>query len=104
VAMLAPFGPHLAQELWQVLGHEGYILDHPWPSYDPGVLERDTISLAVQVDGKVRGSIEVPADLEDKDALVGEAMNEANVARHLEGRTIARSVVVPGKIISLITS
>jgi len=104
VAMLSPLGPHLAQELWQVLGHEGYILDHPWPSYDPAVLERATISLAVQVDGKVRGSIEVPADLEDKDALVEEAMNEANVARHLEGRTIARSVVVPGKIISLITS
>jgi leucyl-tRNA synthetase len=104
VAMLSPFAPHAAQELWGILGHEGYIVDHPWPSYDPSVLERETVSLAVQVDGKVRGSIVVPAGLQDEGALVQRAMQEANVARHLKGHTIARSVVVPGKIISLITA
>jgi len=104
VAMLAPFAPHVTQELWGVLGHEGYIVDHTWPAYDPSALERETVSLAVQVDGKVRGSIEVPVGVQDEEALVEQAMREANVARHLEGRTITRSVVVPGKIISLITS
>jgi len=103
IALLAPFAPHLAQELWEMLGHDEYVVDAPWPTYDSGVLERATISLAVQVDGKVRGSINVPAGLDDKDALVTEALKEPNVARHIEGRAIVRSVVVPGKIVSLIT-
>jgi len=103
VALLAPFAPHVAQELWEMLGHDEYIVDQPWPAYDTGVLERETVSLAVQVDGKVRGSIEVPVDLDDKETLVAEALKEPNVARHIEGRTIVRSVVVPGKIVSLIT-
>ena len=101
--ILSPFAPHLGQELWEMLGHSGYVVDQPWPGYDAGVLERKNVSLAVQVDGKVRGSIEVPADLDDKDVLVAEALKNANVARHVEGRTIARSVVVPGKIVSLNT-
>lgn len=87
-----------------MLGHRGYLLDHPWPTFDAAVLERDSIRLAVQVDGKLRGTIEAPSDLEDKDTLVALAMKEANVARHLEGRSIVRSVVVPGKIVSLITA
>ncbi len=103
VALLSPFAPHLAQELWEMLGHHEYGADQLWATYDAGVLERETVSLAVQVDGKVRGSIEVPVDLVDKDALVAEALKEPNVARHIHGRTIVRSVVVPGKIVSLIT-
>ena len=104
LALLSPFAPHVTQELWEMLGHDGYIVDHPWPVYDATVLERKTVRIAVQVDGKVRGTVEVPADLTDTEALVEEASREANVARHLEGRSLARSVVVPGKIISLITS
>ena len=103
VAMLSPFAPHVAQELWEILGHDTYVVDQAWPSFEASVLERQSISLAVQVDGKVRGSIEVPASLDDKDALVAAAMEEPNVARHIEGRPIVRSVVVPGKIVSLIT-
>ena len=86
-----------------MLGHREYVADQLWPTYDAGVLERETISLAVQVDGKVRGSIEVSVDLDDNDALVAEALKEANVAKHIDGRTIVRTVVVPGKIVSLIT-
>jgi leucyl-tRNA synthetase len=103
VVMLAPFAPHLSQELWEMLGHEGYVVDQAWPTYDIAVLARESVSMAVQVDGKVRGSIEVPAGLEDKDALVAEALKNSNVARHVKGRLIARSFVVPGKIVSLNT-
>jgi len=104
VALLSPFAPHLAQELWETLGHDEYVADQLWPTYDAVVLERETVRLAVQVNGKVRGTIEVPADLDDKDALVAEAVKEPNVARHIDGKTITRSVVVPGKIVSLITT
>ena len=86
-----------------MLGHEGYVVDQAWPTYDIAVLARESVSMAVQVDGKVRGSIEVPAGLEDKDALVAEALKNSNVARHVKGRSIARSFVVPGKIVSLNT-
>ena len=104
VSLLSPFAPHIVQELWALLGHDGYVLDHPWPTYDAAVLERETVHIAVQVDGKVRGTVEVPAELTDKNVLIEEALREPNVARHLEEKTLARSVVVPGKIISLITS
>ena len=104
LALLSPFAPHVTQELWEVLGHAGYIVDHPWPSYDPAVLEAETVRLAVQVDGRLRGTIDVSADLTDEESLLQVAAQEANVARHLEGRTLVRTVVVPGKIISLITS
>lgn len=87
-----------------MLGHEDYVIDRPWPSFDSGVLERDIVRLAVQVDGKLRGTIEVPVSLSDEAALVEEAKKEPNVARHLDGRKLVRSVVVPGKIISLITA
>jgi leucyl-tRNA synthetase len=103
-ALLAPFAPHIAEELWQMMGHEGFILAHAWPSYDAAVLQRDTVAIGVQVDGKLRGTVEVPAGLADKEALVAAALEEPNVARHVEGKELARSVVVPGKIISLITS
>jgi len=103
VLLLSPFAPHVAQELWETLGHSGYLLDEPWPEYDASILAREQVRLAVQVDGKLRGTIEVPVDLLDQEALVAEAVQEPNVARHLEDRSIARTVVVPGKIVSLIT-
>ncbi len=102
-ALLSPFAPHLAQELWEGLGHDDYILDAAWPTFDEALLQLDTISLAVQVDGKLRGRVEVSADLSDQRELVAMAMENANVARHLEGKSITRSVVVPGKIVSLNT-
>mgnify|MGYP001161082783 FL=1 len=103
VLMLSPFAPHLAQELWEMLGHAGYVIDQAWPTFDTSVLARESVSIAVQVNGKVRGSIEVPVGLVDDDALVEEALKDSNVARHVKGRSIARSVVVPGKIVSLNT-
>ena len=102
-AMLSPLAPHLAQELWEALGHDDYVLDAAWPAFNSALLQLDTVSLAVQVDGKIRGRVEVPADLLDQEELVAKAMENANVARHLEGKSIIRSVVVPGKIVSLNT-
>ncbi len=100
--MLAPFAPHSAQELWEMLGQQGYILDASWPSYDPEALQTEMVSLAVQVNGKLRGRIEVPADLADEAAILDAARSEPNVAQHLQGVTLLRTVVVPGRIVNLV--
>jgi leucyl-tRNA synthetase len=100
--MLAPLAPHIAQELWEMLGREGYILDAVWPSYDPEALQTDMVSLAVQVNGKLRGRIEVSADLADEAVILDAARSEPNVAQHLEGVTLLRTVVVPGKVVNLV--
>ena len=100
--MLAPFSPHVAQELWEMLGRQGYILDAPWPSYDEVALQTEMVSLAVQVNGKLRGRVEVPADLDDEAAILDAARSEPNVAQHLERSTFLRAIVVPGRIVNLV--
>ena len=100
--MLAPLAPHIAQELWEMLGRQGYILDAPWPSYDPEALQTEMVSLAVQINGKLRGRVEVPAELVDEAAILDIARTEPNVAQHLEGVTLLRTVIVPGRIINLV--
>jgi leucyl-tRNA synthetase len=100
--LLAPFAPHLAQELWELLGHAGYILDAPWPSYDAEALQTEMVSLAVQINGKLRGRVDVPADLTDEEAILDIARSEPNVAQHLEEVTLLRTVVVPGRIVNLV--
>jgi leucyl-tRNA synthetase len=101
VLLLAPFAPHLSEELWQRLGHEASVHLQDWPTHDPAALVRDTITLAVQVNGKLRGQIEVAADA-DKDAVLAAARGEPNVARHLEGGEIVREIVVPRKLVNLV--
>jgi leucyl-tRNA synthetase len=99
VRILAPFAPHLAEELWEGLGHAETIAFAEWPSYDEAKLARDTITIAVQVNGKLRAQIEVPADAA-KDAILAEAKSAA--AKHLEGVALKREVYVPGRLVNLV--
>jgi leucyl-tRNA synthetase len=99
--MLAPFAPHLSEELWQRLGGEGSVHTRSWPIHDPAALVRDTITIAVQVQGKLRGQIEIAADA-DKETILAAAKAEPNVERHLEGHAIVREIVVPGKLVNLV--
>jgi leucyl-tRNA synthetase len=99
--LLAPFAPHLAEELWQKLGGTGSVHRQRWPVADPAALIRDTIPLVIQIKGKVRGNLEVPADA-DKATLEKLALESEVALRWLEGKAPSRVIVVPGKLVNLV--
>ncbi|MEZ6004349.1 MAG: class I tRNA ligase family protein [Planctomycetota bacterium] len=99
VCALAPFAPHLAEELWSRLGHAPSVCFAPWPDVDPAYLVDDDFELVVQVMGKVRGRTRAPMDA-DKDALA--ALAQAAIADRLEGMQIVKTIVVPGKLVNFV--
>ncbi|MFZ9229461.1 MAG: leucine--tRNA ligase [Prochlorococcaceae cyanobacterium] len=101
LVLLAPFAPHLAAELWQQLGGGGSVHEQPWPNCDASALVRDTIPLVIQIKGKVRGNLEVPADA-DKATLEQLALTSDIAAKWLEGKAPSRVIVVPGKLVNLV--
>ena len=100
MSLLQPWAPHVTEELWAGLGHER-LWEQPWPVADPSLLERDTFELVVQVNGKVRDRIEVPAGLAE-DELVERAKASERVQAHLDGKEIRQTIVVPGKLVNLV--
>jgi leucyl-tRNA synthetase len=99
--LLAPFAPHLAEELWLKLGGPAGVHSQRWPSADPRALVRDTIELVIQIKGKVRGSLAAPATA-DKSTLERLALESEVAAKWLEGKTPSRIIVVPGKLVNLV--
>ena len=102
ILALAPFAPHLADELWTVgLGQTDFLYHHPWPQADPEVAKNDEITLVVQVNGKVRDKITAPADL-SQDALQALALASPKVTEALGGNTPKKVIVVPGKLVNVV--
>lgn len=101
VIMLAPYAPHIAEELWSVLGHDASVTHAAWPSYDEALTREDTVEMAVQIMGKVRGVIEVSRDA-DQESVVAAAHADENVGRHLHGQQIRRVIYVPGRILNFV--
>ncbi|MEZ5463195.1 leucine--tRNA ligase [Dokdonella sp.] len=102
VLLLNPITPHICHALWQALGHrETLIEDQAWPKADPAAMVRDALKLAVQVNGKLRGTIEVPVSASKEDCERA-ALAEPSVLPHVEGQTIRKVVVVPGKIVNIV--
>ncbi|WP_136254976.1 leucine--tRNA ligase [Onishia niordana] len=101
VLLLAPITPHACHGLWEALGHEEPVINAEWPAFDEAALARDAIELVVQVNGKLRARLEVPADA-DKAAIEAQAMASENVQRHLEGKTVRKVIVVPGKLVNIV--
>jgi leucyl-tRNA synthetase len=99
--VLSPYAPHLAEELWAGLGHQGIIADETWPTYDPALCEDEVLEIAVQVNGKVRGRALVPRDASEQAAREA-ALGDDNVRRFTEGKQIRKVVYVPGRILNLI--
>lgn len=99
MTMLAPITPHLAEELWQLTGHSSSVHLQAWPSYDESALVKDTVNMAVQVNGKVRAQISVGADASKEEIL---ECARASVAKYLNNQDIKREIVVPGKLVSLV--
>ena len=102
VLMVAPLAPHIAEELWARLGHPGSLAQEAFPEADPALAAEATVVLPVQVNGKTRLRIEVPADA-DRDRITTILMNHPDLARYLDGATIDRFVVVPGRIANVVT-
>jgi leucyl-tRNA synthetase len=101
LSLLQPWAPHVTEELWEVLGGEGRLWERPWPEADPALLVHETFELVVQVNGKVRDRMEVPADLPEAE-LVERAKGSMKVQAHLDGKKIRQTVVVPGKLVNLV--
>jgi leucyl-tRNA synthetase len=99
--LMAPLTPHVAEELWERSGHSGSVHLQPWPNFDPAALVEDTVQLAVQVNGKVRGQVRVAADA-DQATILAAARADENVARHMAGQTVVREIVVPGRLVSFV--
>ncbi len=101
VTLLSPFAPHVAEELWELLGGTGFVCQQPWPAYDESKMATDTVQLAVQVNGKVRANIVVPADA-DNDAIIAAAQADPKVQKFTDGMELVRTVVVMGRLVNLI--
>jgi len=99
--LLYPFAPHITAELWQRCGFKGYVWEQDWPTYNKSALKSDTITITVQVNGKLRSSIQVAADAKESD-VAQLAQADENVARHLVGKTIIRQVYVPGRLVNFV--
>ena len=101
VIMLSPFVPHFCDELWEAMGETGFLFNAPWPEYDEKLTIADEITMAIQVNGKVRGSISVErtASKEDIEKM---ALAVENVQKHTEGKTVVKVIVVPGKIVNIV--
>ncbi len=101
VRLLAPFVPHICHELWEGLGHAEPLAAAGWPAWDAEALVVDEVLLVVQVNGKVRGKVTVPAGADDE-ALRQAALAEPNVARTLEGQTVRKVIVIPGRLVNVV--
>ena len=102
VVMIAPFAPHMAEELWERLGHDSGIFDGAnWPTYDEAKTRETSVKLAVQVNGKLRATVEGPAGM-DQEAAVAAARSDENVARYLDGATLKRVIYVPSRLLNFV--
>ncbi|HBR94563.1 MAG TPA: leucine--tRNA ligase, partial [Opitutae bacterium] len=101
IKLLAPLAPHIAEELWQRLGHEGSIVEDGWPKYDESKLVEDSVKIIFQVNGKYRGDAQLPADVSKDDAIAAAKANE-RVQGFIDGKTIKKEIYVPGKIVNIV--
>ena len=98
--LLNPFAPHMTEELWEQMGHEDRLAYHPWPKYDEAKCTEQTIEIAVQVNGKIKARIKVPAGVEAADAIAA-AKAEPAVTEALAGKTLVKEIYVKGKLVNL---
>ncbi|WP_290649556.1 leucine--tRNA ligase [Aquisalimonas sp.] len=101
VLILAPIVPHICHRLWAELGHAGPVVDAAWPQVDAQALTQDTLALVVQVNGKLRGNIQVPADA-GRDVIEAAALEEPNVQRFISDKSVRKVIVVPGKLVNVV--
>jgi leucyl-tRNA synthetase len=100
VQLVSPFAPHIAEELWERLGHDRSVMDSGWPAYDAALAAEEMIEIAVQVNGKTRGKVRIPAD-GDQAAAVAAARAEPQIAKFITGEP-KKVIYVPGRLLNLV--
>lgn len=103
VRLLTPFVPHICEELWSLLGHAESISESAWPVWDEEAIREDEVLIVVQVNGKVRGKVTVPADA-DEETVRSAALEDNNVSRFLEDKTVRKVIVVPGRLVNVVAN
>ena len=101
VLLVSPFAPHLGEELWQKLGHQDTLAYHPWPNYKEELTKEDKVTIAVQVNGKLRATIEASADC-DKDSLEALAKENTKVQSYLENKALIKSIIIPNRLVNFV--
>jgi leucyl-tRNA synthetase len=99
--LLAPSCPHITEELWEQTGRPYSIHEQPWPAFDPELAAEEMITLVVQVNGRLRARLEVPADITEEEAKKT-ALADENVQRHMEGKERKRLIYVPGRLVNIV--
>lgn len=103
IRVMNPMIPHVTEQLWQDFGHTENLYDAPWPLTDESLIVEDTVNIAVQVNGKLRATIKLPKDIEKSDAE-DSALSEPAVQRAIEGKTIRKVIVVPGRVVNVVVA
>ncbi len=101
IKLLNPIAPFITEEIWEKMGHKETIAYEPWPKYDPEKVIEDEIEIGVQVNGKLRGSINIALN-EEQDSVINKAMQVPNVLKFIEGKEIVKTIVVPNKIVNIV--
>ena len=101
IILLSPFVPHVCDEMWEIIGEAGYLFNEEWPEHDEKLMISDEIAIAVQVNGKLRATVEVDRKIE-KSELEKLALAQENVQKHTEGKEIAKIIIVPNKIVNIV--
>ena len=101
ILVLAPFAPHLSEELWESFGHKRSVFEQKWPEWDEKVAKSQTVSVAVQIMGKLRGSFEIESGVTD-DVLVDRALELPNIKKHMEGKSLLKSIVIKNKLVNFV--
>jgi len=101
IILLSPFAPHFAEEMWEAMGYEYSVFNQSWPAYDPKALVKDTVEMAVQINGQVKYKIEVASDA-DKKAIEEAALNDEKAATFLKDKEIVKIIVIPGRLVNIV--
>jgi leucyl-tRNA synthetase len=102
ILILAPFAPHIAEELWQILGNKDSLANQPWPKYDSSLAKDERVIIGIQVNGKVRDDIELDFDTEPSNDLQAEILKREKISRNIEGKQVAKFIHIKNKIISIV--
>ena len=101
IILLYPFAPHLCEELWEQMGNQEWLVDHPWPAWDESFLVKEEVRIVVQINGKVRGQMDMPVGSEEK-VVLEQALDDSKIQRHIDGKELKKVIYVQDKLLSLV--